>query len=183
MSTWWHRNTVALIGLFVLLPVTLGVVNYNDWKEYYLYSPSFAAPVSDDGTVELAGATWGPIRASDISDVEGLLNPEGTRVIAVGIPVELHGDAVPSCSSPVLVEQSTGREWFEMRDELGFEYSADEPTFCVSAETDENGDPLPVDDYELLVPFIVPEDAEGPFWIEVAPLDAVPLFVRFSVEP
>src|SRR5690606_12493519 len=100
-----------------------------------------------------------------------------TRVVAVAIPVVPHGDAV-HCTAPTLVEQSTGREWREMRSELGLPYDPAEPTSCVLPE---EGEPaLP---YELVVPFIVPDDAEGPFWVDIEPFEAIPEFVRFSVDP
>ncbi|UWF77305.1 MULTISPECIES: hypothetical protein [Microbacterium] len=37
--------------------------------------------------------------------------------------------------------------------------------------------------YQLVLPYVVPEDAEGPFWVDVEPLFAESRFVRFTVDP
>lgn len=176
MSGWWRRNAAALGILAVLVPVTGLTIGWREWHEVHDNAGrrTFAIDVPADGTTELAGATWGPVRSGVLEDVSGLVVPDDARVIAAAITVTPAGDEAVGCPRPVLVEQSTGRQWNEMRTELGFEYDADEPTTCVSDATDP---------YEVLVPFIVPEDAAGPFWVEVAPFSAGSTFVRFSIDP
>lgn len=183
MTGWWRRNRLALIALAVLVPLATATLVGVAWSRYYLYEPTIPQDPGEDGTVELADTTWGPVRAKDLTDVGELLAPSDSRVIAVAVPVDPHGES-PSCSSPTLVEQSTGRRWEEMTDELGVPSSADdESTFCMMPEDDENGDPGPVVPYEIVVGYIVPEDAAGPFWVEISVVDDLPSFIRFSVEP
>ncbi|MGW8483052.1 hypothetical protein ACWGJP_07915 [Microbacterium sp. NPDC055903] len=181
MSGWWRRNAVGVIAVAVLVPLSAVVVVGNEWKEYFLYDSTYPAQVANDGTVELAETTWGPVRAVDITGSEGLENPEGTKVIAVAIPVDPH-DVAPGCGSPVLVERSTGREWVQRRDELGIPWTVDEHVACVLPEKDDDGEPLPIDPYEILVAYVVPEDA-GPFWVDVSPTPAIPSFARFVIDP
>lgn len=182
MSGWWRRNRIALAALAVLLPITAATLVGVAWARYYAYEPTIPRDPGTDGTVELADADWGPVRAKDLTGGEGLIAPADSRVIGVAVPVDPHGEP-PRCSSPTLVEQSTGRRWEHMTYDLGFEYSSDEHTFCASPEEDEDGEPLPLGPYEIVVGYIVPEDAEGPFWVEISEISSFPSFVRFSVEP
>lgn len=174
MTGWWRRNTVPLIALAVLAPVTAGVIGWNEWQEYFQgRSTSAVAPETEDGTVELAGATWGPIRGQYLENVEGLTLPDGTEVVVAVIPVA-PGEDPPSCLAPTLIEQSSGREWSEGRFDLGVSSNPDEPTICDSTATEP---------YELLLPYIVPKDAEGPFWVNIAPAAVAPQMVQFSIDP
>lgn len=176
MSNWWRRNAAALGILAVLVPATVLTIGWREWHEVYDNAGrrTFAIEVPVDGTTELAGATWGPVRSGALEDLSGLDAPAGTRVIAAAIMVSPDGHDPVACMRPVLVEQSTGRQWNEMRIELGFDYNPDEPTACVSDATEP---------YEIFVPFVVPDDAEGPFWVDVAPLGVGSTFVRFAIEP
>ena len=40
-----------------------------------------------------------------------------------------------------------------------------------------------LDPYELILAFGVPDDAEGPFWVEVSPAESMPRLARFSIDP
>ncbi|WP_460796420.1 hypothetical protein [Microbacterium sp. GXF0217] len=182
MTGWWRRNRIALIALAVLIPVTTATLVGVAWSRYYLYEPTIPLAAGEDESLELADTTWGPVRAVDVTDVEELTAPSDARVIAVALPVDPHGES-PSCFSPVLVEQDTGRRWQQMNNALSIPYSPDEHITCITPEEDENGEPGPVVPYEIIVGYIVPEDAAGLFWVEVGELDSYPSFLRFSVEP
>ncbi|WP_406248834.1 hypothetical protein ACI7YT_02455 [Microbacterium sp. M] len=182
MTGWWRRNRLALIALAVLVAVTTATLVGVAWSRYYLYEPTVPVNAAEGETAELADATWGPVRAVDITDVDELPAPSDARVIAVAVPVDPHGDS-PSCFSPVLVEQDTGRRWGQMNTALGITDTYEEPSSCTTPEVDENGDPGPIVPYEIFVGYIVPADAEGPFWVEVAEINSYPSFIRFSVEP
>ncbi|MCS3843070.1 tetratricopeptide repeat protein [Microbacterium sp. AK031] len=174
MTGWWRRNTLPRIALAVLAPVTAGVIGWNEWQEYFLHrSTTQVAPETEDGTVELGGATWGPIRSQYLGDVEGLTVPEGAEVVVAVIPVTPGAEPI-SCPAPTLIEQSSGREWSEGRLDLGLSSSSAEPTTCDSTVTEP---------YELLMPYIVPKDAEGPFWVNIAPPAESPKIVQFSIDP
>jgi len=173
--SWWRRNTLALVALVLLLPATAIAVGWQEWYQYFGFGARAVAPVvvPEDETTDLAGAGWGPVRGGEIEDLSGLDVPDGTRLIAVGVPVKAGAEGV-ACETPTLVEQSTGREWSPVRAEIGLESSPDEPELCLRSQTGS---------YELIVPFVVPEEVEGPFWVDVRPYDAGGSFVRFEFEP
>ncbi|AZS48595.1 hypothetical protein CVS53_03317 [Microbacterium oxydans] len=173
--SWWRRNTLALVALALLLPATAFAVGWQEWYQYFGFGVRAVTPVvvPEDETTDLVGAVWGPVRGGDIEDVSGLDMPEHARLIAVAIPVDPGAEGM-ACETPTLVEQSTGREWSPVRAEIGLDWSADEPETCLSDQASP---------YELIVPFVVPDDVEGPFWVDVRPYDAAASFVRFDFAP
>lgn len=175
--SWWRRNAVALIALAVLVPSTAAAIGWREWAATYEVSSQYVHPVlpqGDAATVEFGGATWGPVTSGVFTEADGLPIPAGAKVIAVKIPVRNDDSTSPvGCPSPVLVEQSTGTRWSEMSLALDLDYDPDAPTLCASDTSA----------YEMLVPFIVPDDVDGPFWIDVAPYGEGPGFVRFSIAP
>ncbi|MGB4135581.1 MAG: hypothetical protein WA971_03390 [Microbacterium sp.] len=180
---WWRRNALSLVAMAVLLPATIGAISWQEFRFFHDYRPTEPVLPDAEGIVDLAGAEWGPVKAVVIEDTTGLTVPEGSKVIAVAVPVAPHPLAAGTdpekskvrCDAPQLVEQSTGRQWSQMLRELGFPYQADEPTDCVLQEGD--------DPFRILVPFVVPEDVEGPFWIDVPTTRAYPEFPRLPVDP
>ncbi|MDT0158168.1 hypothetical protein Q9R19_11080 [Microbacterium sp. ARD32] len=179
---WWRTNRLALIALVVLIPAVAVGVGWNEWHFYYGYGfrKVTAVQVPDEKSVHLAGAEWGPIRNGEITRTEGLNLPEGTRLLAAIVPVAPDGEAV-SCDPPMLVQQSTGREWTPVRSEVGLAYDSNEPDKCIRSLADED-DPASAQPYSLTAGFIVPDDVEGPFWLEIAP-SGDGRFVRFSIDP
>ncbi|WP_157518281.1 hypothetical protein [Microbacterium resistens] len=175
---WWRANRLSLLALLLLVPVTGGVIAGYEWWDYYFARPSFPVTPGKDGTVALAGASWGPARAVVLEDTTGLTVPPGTKVIGVGVPVVPDDpDGEPgdtACMEPMLVQQSTGRRWEPMRFELGLRFSDDEPETCALQG------PEP---FELVLPYIVPEDVQGPFWIDITSSESYPSFPRFPVDP
>lgn len=176
MTGWWRRNAVALGALAVIAPITFGAIAWDGWQNQNLFVNSIPIDIADGDSMELLDATWGPIRASEIAYTSGFDMPADVKIIAAAIPVDPHGDA-PPCLAPTLVQQSTGIRFPESRFQLGLLSSSEEPTSCV---TDGENRVAP---YEMIVPFIVPADAEGPFWVEVASVDAIPSVLRFSIDP
>lgn len=174
-GSWWRRNRLALLALAMLIPATGFGVLWQEWQRWYGTGvvPYRSVIAEEKAAVELAGAEWGPVRSTEIEDLSGLDVPDDATVIAVALPVDPESDRV-SCSSPELVQQSTGRTWKPVRSEIGLGYDADEPDRCSSLET------AP---YELIVAFVLPDDVDGPFWVDVAPRAADGAFVRFSIDP
>lgn len=170
---WWRRNRIALLAIVVLLPVIgIGTWLYQ-WQIGFSMKPAQTAVVAKaDSTVDLNGATWGPIQAGEARDVTGLDVPEDTRVIISIIPVDPDADEV-HCEAPRLVQQSTGRQWKPLRSELGVPYVTEEYERC---------NPGLAEPYQLVVAFVVPDDASGPFWVDVTSLTDA-RFVRFSIDP
>lgn len=175
MSGWWRRNAVALGALAILTPVTFGAVAWDGWQDYYLFRNTLPVNVAEGNSIDLIDTTWGPIRASELADITGFEVPPGSKVIAAAIPVGPHEES-PSCYAPSLVQQSTGIRWSAARTYLGLASSSEEPERCVVDETDSSP-------YEMIVPFVVPGDVEGPFWVEVAPVEASPDVIRFWIDP
>jgi len=177
---WWRTNAVALCALAVLLPAAVGGTAWWQWKYAYPDSgrPLWAVVPDDSGQVELEGALWGPVRATVISDTSGLTVPENTTLIGVTVQVTPLHDEGPSCLAPQLIEQSTGRSWQSVRSNLGLMSSQEEPEKCVPTLEGETAQP-----YQLVLPFVVPQDAQGPFWLDIEPLFAESRFVRFSIDP
>ncbi|MDR6866804.1 hypothetical protein J2Y69_001403 [Microbacterium resistens] len=178
---WWRRNAIALGAVAVLAPMTIAAVGGYEWYENVFSGPA-SVPVdadpSGDGTIDIGGAIWGPAKGVVVTDTQGLDLPEGTVLIGVTIPVEPQhprAEGEPAyCMAPRLVEQRSGREWLQVRAELGLPYLAEEPYDCTLQE----GDP-----FQLVIPYVVPADAEGPFWVEVPVPSADPSFARFSIDP
>lgn len=179
---WWRTNRLALIALLVLVPVIAVGVGWNGWHFYYGFGfrKVTAVEAPEKGTVKLAGAVWGPIRSGEIADTSGLNMPAGTRLVAAVVPVDPDGKVV-HCDAPVLVQQSTGREWTPLRSEVGIPFSIDENERCTAVLADED-DPESAQSFSLTVGFVVPDDVTGPFWLEVAPSGDA-RFVRFAIDP
>lgn len=174
--SWWRRNTAALIALAVLLPASAWAIGWREWSSMYDNGATRSRPVlpDEEGVVDLVGTFWGPARSASLDASEDPSIPAGTQVVAVKVPVDNREGSEPAgCPAPVLVEQSTGRQWSEMSLELGA-YDLESPVSCDSERYDA---------YELFVPFIIPADAEGPFWIDISPFDGGSEFVRLPVAP
>lgn len=173
--SWWRGNRWALVALALLLPATAVGIGWHEWHNWFGFGARPVAPleVESEKSVDFAGADWGPIRSSVVEDLSGLDVPEGSRVIGVGIPVDAGSDGVV-CESPTLTQQSTGRSWKPVRSEIGLQYNPDEPELCTRIDKGS---------YELVVPFVIPDDVEGPFWVDVWPSAAGSKFVRFSIDP
>jgi len=177
---WWRSNALALGAVAVLLPAALGGTAWWEWKYVYPDSgrPLWAVVPDDSGTVQLEGAEWGPVRAKTITDTSGLDMPDDATLIGVTVQVNPLGEKGPTCFAPELVEQATGRSWLPVRGKLGLVWDQEEPEACVPTLEGETAEP-----YQLVLPYVVPADAKGPYWIEIEPDYAESRFLRFSVEP
>lgn len=179
---WWHRNRLALVVIAVVAPALAGFLWWDGWNAYYGYGARPVTAIMPDsdgpGTVTMGGTVFGPIQTGVASDTEGMNLPEGTRfhIAIIDVdpqrPVSDDSDAFVGCSAPVLVQQSTGRQWTPLRAEVGVPYSSDEPETC---NTVAEGP------YRLVVGFVVPDDVEGPFWVDVDPVGD-DRFIRFAAE-
>ena len=179
-SGWWRRNAVALIALTVLLPATVGGIGWWQWKHAFPDSgrPLWPIEPGEAGTAELENASWGPVQAKILTDTQGLDVPSDSTLVLVGLDVTPHTEKAPTCATPLLVEQSTGRSWKPVRSELGLPYDPAEPDSCVPTLEGETAEP-----YTMLLPFVVPEDSEGPYWVRVEPLHAESRYLRFPIVP
>ncbi len=168
---WWRRNAVSLAAIAVLLPVTVGVIAVKEWSEWDLGHATKPITVEVGDTVTYAGARIGPAKAEFVDDA---LAPAGTRVISTTVLVT-PGATPIACRTPQLRETGgAGRQWDEASFELERDFDTERNTFCDS-ET-------PIR-YSLTLDYLVPDDATGPFAIEIESGDELPEFVRLVVAP
>ncbi len=169
---WWRRNVLSLVALCVLLPVTFGVVAVNEWSRWDVGHPTKPVAVGPGESTEYDAATIGPATAEFVDGDDSA--PEGTRIVRASVAVA-PGDEPIACITPLLREtEGAQRQWNEASAELDREYDPDLRTYCDSEGTDQ---------YSLTLEYLVPEDATGPFAIEVAAPAELPHFVRLVVEP
>lgn len=178
-TSWWKRNALALGVLGVLLPGTAFVIAGTEWRDYFVRPHSEAVYPDDESTVEFAETMWGPADVRTLTDSTGLNVPEGAKVLVGVLPVDdserfERDEGNVGCDTPILVSQKDGRQWTELRAQLGLESLASEPTDC---DPEVEGEP-----YRILAPFVVPEDVEGPFWIDVHVHGEDRKFLRFEVD-
>jgi hypothetical protein len=168
---WWRRNAVALAAIAVLAPVTAGVIAVNEWSAYDLGHATKPISVEPGDSARYDGAQIGPASAV-FTDAPG--TPPGTRVVSATVLVA-PGEEPISCVSPLLREAGgSGRQWSEASFDLEREYDPARKTSCDSE--------LPIR-YSLTLEYLVPEDATGPFVIELSAADELPRFVSLVVEP
>jgi hypothetical protein len=169
---WWRRNALALGAVVVLLPVTAAVITGYEWWFANQGKPQIPVTVEAGQVAEFGGATWGPATATirDADTAEGL--PTGAKVIVVEVPVD-PGAEPPSCLSPTLTQlEGVAREWNNATADVDWDY--DLPTSCSSDATGP---------FTVSVPFLVPDDVEGPLGIDIGVSGQTPRFLRLVVEP
>lgn len=168
---WWRRNAVSLVAIAVLAPVTVGAIAVNEWSAYDLGHATKPIGVEPGESARYDGAQIGPASA-EFTDAPGA--PSGTRVVSATVLIT-PGEEPISCVAPVLREAGgAGRQWSEASFDLEREYDPALKTSCDSE--------LPIR-YSLTLRYLVPEDATGPFVIELSAADAYPHYVRLRVEP
>jgi hypothetical protein len=168
---WWRRNAVSLVAVAVLLPVTIGVVAANEWSSFGAERATKPVSAQPGDAVAYGGATIGPAKAEIVADASA---PRGSNVVSATVLVT-PGDEPISCLTPTLHEtDGAQRQWNEASFDLDLDVSADQKTVCDSE--------LRIR-YSLTLFYIVPDDATGPFAIELEAADALPQFARLVVEP
>lgn len=168
---WWRRNAIPLVAVAVLLPLTAGVVAVNEWSEYDLGHATKPVTVPAGDSADYAGAVIGPARAEFASDDAA---PEGTRVVTATVLVT-PGDEPIACLSPVLRElDGAHRQWNEASFELDRDFSDDRRTSCDSEMAIR---------YSLSLDYLVPDDATGPFTIDLESGAGLPRYVSLVIAP
>jgi hypothetical protein len=168
VTGWWRRNAVALAAVAVLLPATVAVVAVQEGSGAGGASHEIVVPLGE--SIEYSEATVGPADAEFVDDP---LAPRGTRVVRVTVEVVPDPAEPIACKKPLLREVSgLQREWEESSYELGRGY--EELTFCSSDE---------IAPYSLVLDYVVPDDADGPFTVDVDSVAGWPVLARLQVEP
>ena len=168
---WWRRNAISLAAVALLLPLTVGVIAVNEWSAYDLGNTTQPISVPAGESAAYAGATVGPARAAFADDPAA---PSGTHVVRATVLLAPGREPI-SCVSPLLRESGgAGRQWSEASLELERDY---DPMLKSSCDSE-----LPIR-YSLTLDYLVPDDATGPFLIELYTSDELPRFVSLLVEP
>lgn len=162
MTSWWRRQRVALIALLV---AAVAVVGVHVWFDVLPASTDDTSVVeARDGSAEIAGqslaldsARWGEFDA-----------PAGSRTLSIRI-ASGGGSAATSCGQFTIAEAEGDRVWSNARSVLDVPFEAGE-SYCHQASGP----------YAILAVFLLPDDAEGPFVLEIPGDGEV---ARFPVEP
>lgn len=158
-DTWWRRNRAWLLALCIVMPITVATVFSKSAREWRHRHPA-TLDVAYDDTVELTGASIGPATAAVSDAVDG---PPRTRVVEVSIMIG--GDRSLACKAPILREfGGKQRRWV-----------ADVGASPAPSDSDEVASPIACDaeqsrPYRIETAYWVPDDAVGPFVIELATL-------------
>lgn len=169
---WWRRNAIALVAVAVLAPATAAAISVNVWTARNSGRPTQPIAVAAGDAVDYAGLTVGDARARFEEGLEG--TPNGARVVAVTIEVDPHG-AGTLCGGLTLSEVGGAhRQWANLARDLGRPYDPERITSCREDA---------VTPYTLSIDYLVPDDAAGPFSVNLFVTDALPRFALFTVEP
>ena len=160
--TWWRQQRTALIALVVAAAAMVGATVWLD------VLPSIRPTdrvIEAESSVELAGQTlslgpaeWGEFEA-----------PDGARTLSVRLSSTGGFDA-SNCGQATLTETDSARTWLSSRADLDVPYDEGESS-CI-AETAS---------YRILLVFLLPDDADGPFVLDLEGSDDD--LARFIVEP
>lgn len=160
--TWWRRQRTALLALAVAAVAMIGATVWLD------IVPSIRPTdrvIEAESTVEITGQTlslgpteWGEFDA-----------PEGSRTLSVRLSSTGGFDA-KVCGPAALTEVDSGRTWLSSRAGLDVPYDEGENS-CV----------IETDSYRILLVFLLPDDADGPFRLDIEGSDAD--VARFVIEP
>ena len=170
MTGWWRANAIALGALVVLIPATAATISWNEWAGIRQATASEPISLAPGESAEYAGASVGPASA-EFTDLP--LVPQGARVITVTVRID-PGDPAIACPEPVLREVGGAQRQWNAHDDLGREPSSNRWTFCDSEAT------AP---YDMEIDYLVPDDASGPFTVELSSGTELPAFVSAVVAP
>ncbi|WP_163634202.1 hypothetical protein [Microbacterium sp. B35-04] len=171
VSGWWRRNAVALGALVILVPALGATVTWHEWSE--ANSGALAAPVVLEQCqhTRYGDAVVGPAAADFVDDP---LAPPDARVLKVQIDID-PGASELACAEPMLRElKGLKREWDADTSSLTTDWDPLHPASCSSDVTER---------YTLDVRYVVPQDAAGPFAVDMISAELWPENVRFIVEP
>lgn len=166
---WLERNAIALASLLILIPVGAIVMGGQEWISYYGYRPVAPIEIAPGETTEFGGAVFGPARLSDRSAEWRDSVPPGAKLLVAEVHVE-PGESGPACDVELREADGARRHW-DRPSFTTLDWSGQD--FCFSDVTEP---------FDLETPFFVPEDADGPFFVEIQVADELPRFLRFRVE-
>lgn len=145
---WWRMRRLALTGL---LAATLAAAGMHVWFQTLpALEGSEPSVVISDGSVELGGhllrvssTRWGQFDA-----------PEGSTTFSVVLDARSDQESA-LCGDIALAEANGSRVWLQAHRDL--DATSDDEWSC---QEDSRF-------YGILAVFLLPEDASGPFWLDV----------------
>lgn len=165
---WWRRNAAALIALAVLVPATFGVIVLNEASTNATRAHVVPIEVPAGRPFAHEGTQWGPVSGREITPDDDMDVPPGARLYEVTVPV-VPGDEEPGCFPPTLVEaRGAHRQWDRASTVLGWN-----TTSCALMGTEP---------FDVVVPFVLPADAEGPFVVDLEVVSDPPSTLRLPVD-
>ena len=171
VSEWWRRNAVAVGVLVILVPALAATVAWHEWSEANSGAPAPPAVLEQGQHTSYGEAVLGPAVAEFVDDP---LAPRDARVLRVQIDIDPRASEL-ACAEPILRElQGANREWDADTSALTTDWDPLRPASCSSDVTEP---------YTLDVRYVVPQDAAGPFGVDMIAAELWPENVRFIVEP
>lgn len=162
MTSWWRRQRVAVTALLVAAAAVVAVHVWLDVLPTATGDPRTIEAV--DGTAEIAGQTLS-VASARWDEFEA---PGGSRTLSIRIDSG-GGSEATTCGLFTLAEAEGDRVWSNARSALDVPFEAGE-SYCQEASGP----------YALLAVFVLPDDADGPFVLEIPGDGEV---ARFAVEP
>lgn len=159
--SWWRSQRTALIALAVAACAAAGAYL---WLDVLPSQRSSELTVASGDSAEVAGQTLslGSTRWDEYPA------PDGTRTLSVRLDASGGADS-ELCTITSLTDRSSGRTWVSSREGLDVPYDETERS-CVTSP----------DSYRILLVFLLPDDAEGPFDLDMGVRAEL---ARFVVDP
>ncbi len=160
--TWWRRQRRALIALAIAVVAMLGA---TVWLDIVPSVRSTDRVIEAESTVDIAGQTLtlGPTEWGEFD------SPEDTRVLSIRLQSSGGSDA-SLCGQATLTEIDTDRTWLSSRKSL-----------VVPSDEGENSCLPEPASYRILLTFLLPDDADGPFLLDIEGSDND--LARFRIDP
>lgn len=158
----WKTQGRPLIALVV---AAVAVVAIQFWFQVRpTLENSTPPPIIADGPVELGGhrLTLDSVRRGEFDA------PEGSTTLSVRLRADSDDDA-ETCRSFVLSEADGDRVWLDAHRDLDID--SDDERNCRNDSAS----------YRILTVFLLPDDATGPFWLDV-PIGEHRESVRFRID-
>lgn len=172
LRLWWRRNGLPLLAIAALAPLTWFTITAQERADSASGFGEYPVVAEAGSAVDLGGIRVGPATA-ELTTAEAA--PAGTHVVRVTLPVRTGGKDL-ACSAPVLREiDGLQREWKESSYDLGYDLYGDAERIVVCPfET--------VAEFTMTLLYLVPDDADGPFFVDMSWVDVWPDFARIGVE-
>lgn len=163
--TWRQTHGRALAALLIAVAATVAVHVWFDVLP--AGGPEQPGYIVAEGTTEIAGHELTVVSARR-DEFEA---PAGSTTLSLRLDARSDADAAP-CGHIALTEIGGNRTWLDARSDV------DVPSDTDDVDTDatcEEGSPF----YRILSVFLLPDDAVGPFWLDLPVGDEI---LRFRIE-